>query len=123
MLFSALELGSAFGATMTLAMVCDLVFVFMGHIQLCYLVSVTVYGHLLRLVASLWNLFRGEGFRDVKIWEIAITQSQENGITCCGIGRIPGTTMSTSYSWEPCYSRSSLIYFPLFWCTTYYSPQ
>ncbi|KAJ8585225.1 Gpi1-domain-containing protein, partial [Rhizopogon salebrosus TDB-379] len=60
MLCSALELGSAFGVTMTLAMVCDLVFVFMGHIQLCYLVSVTVYGHLLRLVASLWNLFRGK---------------------------------------------------------------
>ncbi|KAG1749164.1 N-acetylglucosaminyl transferase component-domain-containing protein [Suillus paluster] len=44
--FSALELGSAFGVTMTLAM-------------LCYLISVTVYGHLLRLAASLWNLFRG----------------------------------------------------------------
>jgi len=61
MVFSVLELGSAFGVTMSLAMVCDLVCVFMAHIQLCYLVSVTVYGHLLRLVASLWNLFRGEG--------------------------------------------------------------
>ncbi|KAG0706429.1 N-acetylglucosaminyl transferase component-domain-containing protein [Suillus ampliporus] len=59
MVFSALELGSAFGVTMTLAMVCDLVCVFMAHVQLCYLVSVTVYGHLLRLTASLWNLFRG----------------------------------------------------------------
>ncbi|KAG1804223.1 N-acetylglucosaminyl transferase component-domain-containing protein [Suillus subaureus] len=59
MLLSALELGSGFGATMALAMVCDLVCVFMTHVQLCYLVSVTVYGHLLRLAASLWNLFRG----------------------------------------------------------------
>ncbi|KAG2158028.1 N-acetylglucosaminyl transferase component-domain-containing protein [Suillus bovinus] len=59
MLLSALELGSAFGVTMAFAMVCDLVCVFMAHVQLCYLVSVTVYGHLLRLTASLWNLFRG----------------------------------------------------------------
>ncbi|KAG2360739.1 N-acetylglucosaminyl transferase component-domain-containing protein [Suillus spraguei] len=58
-LLSALELGSAFGVTMALAMVCDLVCIFMAHVQLCYLVSVTVYGHLLRLTASLWNLFRG----------------------------------------------------------------
>ncbi|KAG2348626.1 Gpi1-domain-containing protein [Suillus weaverae] len=59
MLLSALELGSALGVTMALAMVCDLVCIFMAHVQLCYLVSVTVYGHLLRLAASLWNLFRG----------------------------------------------------------------
>jgi phosphatidylinositol glycan class Q protein len=59
MLLSALELGSGFGVTMALAMVCDLVCIFMAHVQLCYLVSVTVYGHLLRLAASLWNLFRG----------------------------------------------------------------
>ncbi|KAG1879448.1 N-acetylglucosaminyl transferase component-domain-containing protein [Suillus tomentosus] len=59
MLLGALELGSAFGVTMALAMVCDIVCVFMAHVQLCYLVSVTVYGHLLRLTASLWNLFRG----------------------------------------------------------------
>jgi phosphatidylinositol glycan class Q protein len=64
MLLSALELGSGFGVTMALAMVCDLVCIFMAHVQLCYLVSVTVYGHLLRLAASLWNLFRGEAFRD-----------------------------------------------------------
>lgn len=48
---------------MALAMVCDIVCVFMAHVQLCYLVSVTVYGHLLRLAASLWNLFRGVTFR------------------------------------------------------------
>ncbi|KAG1778662.1 N-acetylglucosaminyl transferase component-domain-containing protein [Suillus placidus] len=59
MSLSALEFGSALGVTMALAMVCDLVCIFMAHVQLCYLVSVTVYGHLLRLVASLWNLFRG----------------------------------------------------------------
>ncbi|KAG2149248.1 N-acetylglucosaminyl transferase component-domain-containing protein [Suillus clintonianus] len=59
MLFSALELGSVFGVTMALAMACDIICVFTAHVQLCYLVSVTVYGHLLRLVASLWNLFRG----------------------------------------------------------------
>ncbi|KAG2747488.1 Gpi1-domain-containing protein, partial [Suillus brevipes Sb2] len=59
MLLSALELGSAFGVTMALAMVCDLVCVFMAHVQLCYMVSVIVYGQLLRLTASLWNLFRG----------------------------------------------------------------
>jgi phosphatidylinositol glycan class Q protein len=60
MLLSALELGSAFGVTMALAMVCDLVCVFMAHVQLCYMVSVAVYGQLLRLTALLWNLFRGE---------------------------------------------------------------
>lgn len=65
--------------TMTLAIVCDLVCVFVAHIQLCYLVSVTVYGHLLRLVASLWNLFRGERFRDVIFWEIVITQLSFQG--------------------------------------------
>lgn len=59
-LLSALELGSAFGVTMALAMVCDLICIFMAHVQLCYLVSVTVYGHLLQLAASLWNLFRGQ---------------------------------------------------------------
>ncbi|KAG1883102.1 N-acetylglucosaminyl transferase component-domain-containing protein [Suillus subluteus] len=62
MLLSTLELGSGFGVTMALAMMCDLVCVFMAHVQLCYLVSVTVYGHLLRLAGSLWNLFRGRRY-------------------------------------------------------------
>ncbi|KAG1754179.1 N-acetylglucosaminyl transferase component-domain-containing protein [Suillus lakei] len=66
MLLSALELGSAFGVTMAFAMVCDLVCVFMAHVQLCYLVSVTVYGHLLRLAASLWNLFRGRRYNVIR---------------------------------------------------------
>ncbi|KAG1744076.1 N-acetylglucosaminyl transferase component, partial [Suillus paluster] len=67
MVFSTLELGSAFGVTMKLAMVCDIVCIFMAHVlQLCYLIlvtTVTVYGHLLRLAASPWNLFQGESVR------------------------------------------------------------
>ncbi|KAH7918519.1 Gpi1-domain-containing protein [Leucogyrophana mollusca] len=52
------EIASCFGVTMVLSLLSDFLCLLTVHIHLCYVVSSTIYHHVLRLVGSLWNLFR-----------------------------------------------------------------
>lgn len=54
-----IETTSHLGMTMTLSLSLDLISVLTAHLHACYFISSTIYRHVLLLIGSLWNLFRG----------------------------------------------------------------
>lgn len=54
-----IETTSLLGMTMTLSLSLDLISVLTAHLHACYFISSTIYRHVLLLIGSLWNLFRG----------------------------------------------------------------
>lgn len=47
------------GMTMTISLSLDFISVLTAHLHACYFISATAYRHVLLLIGSLWNLFRG----------------------------------------------------------------
>ncbi|KIM57638.1 hypothetical protein SCLCIDRAFT_1130213 [Scleroderma citrinum Foug A] len=56
------ESASLVGLTMTVSLFLDLLSLLTAHFYACYLISSTIYQHILTLVGSLWNLFRGKRY-------------------------------------------------------------
>ncbi len=46
--------------TMTISVMMDLLALLTAHVHLCYSVSCAIFRQQLRILSSLWNLFRGE---------------------------------------------------------------
>ncbi|KAG6379114.1 hypothetical protein JVT61DRAFT_11551 [Boletus reticuloceps] len=53
------ETASLLGMTMTLSLSLDLISILTAHLHACHFISSTIYRHVLLLIGSLWNLFRG----------------------------------------------------------------
>lgn len=47
------------GMTMVVSLLSDTLSILTAHLYVCYLMSTTVFRHLISLIGSLWNLFRG----------------------------------------------------------------
>ncbi|KAF8558456.1 Gpi1-domain-containing protein [Imleria badia] len=60
------ETTSLLGMTMTLSLSLDLISVLTAHLQACYFISSTIYRHVLLLIGSLWNLFRGKRYNTLR---------------------------------------------------------
>ncbi|KAF8436949.1 N-acetylglucosaminyl transferase component-domain-containing protein [Boletus edulis BED1] len=56
------ETASLLGMTMTLSLSLDLISVLTAHLHACHFISSTIYRHVLLLIGSLWNLFRGKRY-------------------------------------------------------------
>ncbi|KIJ60657.1 hypothetical protein HYDPIDRAFT_98307 [Hydnomerulius pinastri MD-312] len=61
-----METTSLLGMTMALSLFLDLLRVLTAHLHACYLVSSTIYRHILMLIGSLWNLFRGKRYNALR---------------------------------------------------------
>ncbi|KAI9569072.1 N-acetylglucosaminyl transferase component-domain-containing protein, partial [Boletus coccyginus] len=60
------ETTSLLGMTMTLSLSLDLISVLTAHLHTCYFISSTIYRHVLLLIGSLWNLFRGKRYNTLR---------------------------------------------------------
>ncbi|KAH0830403.1 N-acetylglucosaminyl transferase component-domain-containing protein [Lanmaoa asiatica] len=61
-----IETTSLLGMTMTLSLFLDLIGVLTAHLHACYFISSTIYRHVLLLICSLWNLFRGRRYNTLR---------------------------------------------------------
>ena len=50
------------GMTMTLSLSLDFISILTAHLHVCYFISSMIYRHVLLLIGSSWNLFRGANF-------------------------------------------------------------
>ncbi|KAI6150962.1 N-acetylglucosaminyl transferase component-domain-containing protein [Pisolithus tinctorius] len=57
-----IETASLMGMTMATSLFLDLLGLLTGHFYACYLIASTIYRHILMLLGSLWNLFRGKRY-------------------------------------------------------------
>ncbi|KAN0075330.1 N-acetylglucosaminyl transferase component (Gpi1) domain containing protein [Tylopilus felleus] len=66
------------GMTMTISLSLDFISVLTAHLHACYFISATAYRHVLLLIGSLWNLFRGKRYNTLRnrtdTWDYDVDQ-------------------------------------------------
>ncbi|KAI0922868.1 hypothetical protein AcV5_009737 [Taiwanofungus camphoratus] len=66
------------GMTMVVSLLSDTLSILTAHLYVCYLMSTTVFRHLISLIGSLWNLFRGKRYNVLRnrldSWDYDIDQ-------------------------------------------------
>ncbi|KAI6126245.1 N-acetylglucosaminyl transferase component-domain-containing protein [Pisolithus croceorrhizus] len=78
MLNLIIETASLMGMTMATSLLLDLLGLLTAHFYACYLISSVIYRHILILIGSLWNLFRGKRYNVLRNrtdpWDYEIDQ-------------------------------------------------
>ncbi|KAI6043092.1 N-acetylglucosaminyl transferase component-domain-containing protein [Pisolithus marmoratus] len=73
-----IETASLMGMTMATSLCLDLLGLLTAHFYACYLISSVIYRHVLMLIGSLWNLFRGKRYNVLRNrtdpWDYEIDQ-------------------------------------------------
>ncbi|KAI6118740.1 N-acetylglucosaminyl transferase component-domain-containing protein [Pisolithus croceorrhizus] len=73
-----IETASLMGMTMATSLLLDLLGLLTAHFYACYLISSVIYRHILILIGSLWNLFRGKRYNVLRNrtdpWDYEIDQ-------------------------------------------------